>query len=423
MARGSTPTWLPLDRFFEIMGVHPFSANQLNSSELAPESACGEVWFQHMYQAPDQAAREDVADAIREAELKIASEIGYFLLPDWTVDERVVTTRPVRPELYAGVLGNVRGQSKSIESRWNMIITGGRKAKDVIVAGVTANGVVLSDLDGDDYKETVTLTADVTDFPDIVACEVRVYYPAGGVVPAAALDEWEVRPIRVTIVGNTATIIFKRWQIVNANLQERLNAASLDSTLDASYEDEVDLYRVSNDPQSMANLLWERSGPNGCASCSGTGCVACSFDTQTACLTVRNERLGIFAYEPATWDADNKLFNAARFLDCRDPDQLRIWYYSGYESKQPNVDCPRIQLDPFFEKIIAYFAAGILDRKVCSCNNSERFVEHWREDLARVGSEVSHQISPQDLDNPLGTQRGAIYAWKQLQRGDWRVHR
>jgi hypothetical protein len=81
-----------------------------------------------------------------------------------------------------------------------------------------------------------------------------------------------------------------------------------------------------------------------------------------------------------------------------------------------------VQLDPYFEKVIAYYAAALLDRAVCSCNNSERFVDHWREDLARLGADVSHQLSVEDLDNPLGTQRGAIYAWKQVKRWKWRVH-
>lgn len=424
MARGSTPTLLPLDRWFEIMGVHPFSANQLNSSTLAPPSTCGEVWFQHMYQNPDYVGREDVADAIREAELKLATEIGYFPLPDWVVEERLLTDRPARPELYAGTVGTIRGEAKSIDARWGMAIAGGRKTKDVIEADVVANGAALFDLDSDGYDETVRITVDVSAHAGITACEVRVFYPdSEGVVPAPALDEWEVRPIRVSIVGTTATIEFKRWQIVGADLQERLDANSLDSTVDASYLTTVDVYRVWNDPQSMATMLWDRSGPTTCQSCGGDGCVACEFNSQVACLHIRNKRLGIYAYQPATWVAADRQFVLARYTNCRDPDQLIISYYSGYESKQPNIDCPRVQMDPFFEKTIAYFAAALLDRDVCSCNNSERFVDHWREDLARVGREVSHQISPTDLDNPFGTTRGAVYAWKQIKRGDWRIRR
>jgi len=420
MARGTTPTLLPLDRWADIMGINPLSFNQLTSG-LISVSDCGEVWFQRMWQNPDQASREDVADAIREAEEKISSEIGYFLLPDWVVDERIQTIRPARPEVFAGTVGNLRGMPKSLQPKWNFIISGGQKTKTLITAGVAVDGAALSDLDGDGYFETVTITVTVTagDEP----CEVRVFYPAAGVVPAAALDDWEVKPIRVTIVGTTATIVFKRWQIVDAELQARLNAEALDSTVDANYLTTVDVYRVFNDPQSMANLLWERAGPNNsCSTCSGSGCTACAFDTQTGCFAVRDERLGIVAYQPATWDSDDEEFNVANFLNCRDPDQLRLWYYAGWQSDNPATECPRVQMDPFFEKVVAYYAAAILDRDVCSCNNSERFIDHWREDLARVGSEVSFQISPEDLDNPLGTQRGAIYAWKQLKRREWRVH-
>ncbi len=426
MARATTPTWLPLDRWREIMGISPFSFNQLTAVAplIIPVGDCGEVWFQHMYQSPDQASREDVGDAIREAEGKIASEIGYYLLPDWIVDERIQTIRPARPEVFAGTVGNLRGMPKSVQPKWNYIISGGRKAKDAIEEDVDIfGGGVLSDQDGDGFLETITFTVNVAAHPGITACEVRVYYPdTEAVVLSPALDEWEIRPINVSLVGNTATIVMKRWQVVVADIQERLDAASIAANA-AAFMDTVDVYRVFNDPQSMANLLWERAGPNNsCRNCNGSGCTACAFDAQTGCFLVRDERLGIVAYQPATWDSDEEQFTVANFLNCRDPDQLRIWYYAGWQSDHPATECPRVQMDPYFEKIVAYYAAAILDRDVCSCNNSERFIDHWREDLARVGSEVSFQISPEDLDNPLGTQRGAIYAWKQLKRREWRVH-
>jgi len=140
---------------------------------------------------------------------------------------------------------------------------------------------------------------------------------------------------------------------------------------------------------------------------------------------VRDERRGIVAYRPATWDAANDEFDSAGYAVCRDPDQLRIWYYSGYESDSPKVEFPRTQLDPFWEKLIAYFAAALIDRDVCSCNNSERFIDYWREDLARTRRDVAHQISPSDLDNPFGTTRGALEAWRKINspNGDWIVKR
>ena len=82
MARADQYTWLPLERWRELLGICPFSFNQLVSEDgLVPSGDCGEVWFQHAYQNTDYTAREDVAEAIRGAERNIASEAGYHLLP------------------------------------------------------------------------------------------------------------------------------------------------------------------------------------------------------------------------------------------------------------------------------------------------------------------------------------------------------
>ena len=425
MATARTKTWLPLDRWAEIFGISPLSFNQLFDSDLVDSGECGEVWFQHKYQNTDQVGREDLADAIREAELRLSSVLNYYMLPEWTVDERVKTARPARPEVYASTVGNLRGQAKSIGTRWNRIITGGRRASPLIEADVdvSAGGGALSDFDGDGYDETVTITVNIADDDIGDPSEVRVFYTSTDSGSFAADPAFEVRPVTVTVVGDIATIEFKRWQIVQITLQERLNAESLTATDNASYVTEVDVYRVWNDPQSMADLLWEREGPGGCPACGGAGCPSCDFVTQTGCFHVRDERLGIVAYRPAVWDADDEQFDSAEYVIGRDPEQLLISYYSGYESDNPLIIAPRTQLDPFFEKLIAYYAAAILDTAVCSCNNSERFVDYWREDMARTGQQVAHQISPSSLDNPFGTTRGGLYAWRKIKTGDWIIHR
>jgi len=427
VARAETPTWLPLDRFAEIIGVNPLHFNQLTSQFLPVGSHCGDVWFQKSWTLPDQAGREDVAEAINLAEQRLASEMKYYLLPDWIEDERIRTTRPARPELFARASMNIRGQLKSVDTRWDYVISGGQRQKLPIEVdvGITKAGGEILDLDGDSYFETVRFTVNVANVFLTSECEIRVYYPdTDPLVYLPAMDEWEIKPIKVTLVGNIATIEFKRWQTVLPTPQAIISPVSINGDLDASYLETVDVYRVFNDPQNMAELLWEvDQEPTGCSLCAGAGCPSCAFNSQDGCFHVRDERRGIVAYTPAIWDEANNRFNRTAYAVCRDPDQLRIWYYAGYESSHPGVQCPRIQLDPFLEKIIAHYAAAIIDRNLCSCNNVERFIDHWREDLARTGREVAYQVSPSDLDNPFGTTRGAVEAWRKINTGDWIVHR
>lgn len=411
MARATERTWLSLDRWAQIMGVHPMNFNQLFHDTLNPQSRdCADVWYQQDWQSANQISRETLALAIRDAELTIAEYVGYNLLPDWVADERQRTARPSRPELYPRNVSNVRGQAKSIEVDRKHIISGGIRGTTEIATGIS---VVRSDDDGDGFDElcTVTFATTVTE-----ACEIRLFYPGESGAPA-----WEIRPINVSLSGGTATVTFSVWQIVAKNNMVEINPDPIDAATAGSFETTVDAFRVYNDPSQMATLLWERD-PELCSSCSGTGCPRCTHASQTACLLARNRRLGFFAYESASWDADDEEWDAKALAVERDPDQLRLWYYSGYESTDPRVDCPRVELDPYWEKPVAYFAAGLLDRPICACNNAQEYVEHWREDLARIGTDRSFQVSPADLDNPFGTTRGAIAAWKAVQREGRKVH-
>ena len=82
-----------------------------------------------------------------------------------------------------------------------------------------------------------------------------------------------------------------------------------------------------------------------------------------------------------------------------------------------------VDMDPRFQQAVAHLSVTLLDRNVCSCNNVERFVDYWNEDLARNSREVSHQITFRDLGNPFGTARGAIDAWKTINMNGRRIRR
>jgi hypothetical protein len=300
---------------------------------------------------------------------------------------------------------------KSIDTRWGHVISGGIRAQSLIAASVA---VALSDIDGDGYSETCTVTVATTVTDEN---EIRVYYPGEG-------GDWryEVRPISVSISGGIATITFKRWQIVQYPEQERLDAADAANVIDAdaavTYYTTVDIYREYNDPQTQVSFLWENE-PTTCDSTS----TAASFTTQSGALFVRDQRLGIVGYAPGDWDASDGSFTPTCWDVGREPDQLRLYYYSGWRDKDPRKIRRYVDLDSYWEKAVIYYSICLLDRFTCDCANTERFVRYWREDLARQGAEVAHNVSMNDIDNPLGTCRGAIYAWRRILQGDRRVYR
>jgi hypothetical protein len=407
MARSDIITWLPLDDFFSIIGLNPLHANGLTSA-LFDNNACGSVWFQYSWQNSDRIGRDDLAMAIQEAEQEIAKEVGFNLVPDWTIEERLPHTRPLVPEMYNLSGTNPRGMFKSIELPRGHIITGGVKAKTIVTRSAA---VVRTDPNGDTYSElcTVAVATTVTDVN-----EIHVYYQGH-----LGEDAWEIRPIKVSISAGIATITFNSWQIVDEDTITDMNANAVDGDLVASYETTVDVYRVYNDPATQVQFMWENSPDLNCCST----CVACTLSTQAGCFHIREPRLGFVVPAPATWAESTSSFSTGEWTACREPDQIRFWYYSGYQDK--SIERYNVRMANYWRYAVAYFAASKLDRPVCGCSNVSQFIDKWRLDAmaSRDEAGININITPEQLTNKLGTTMGALYAWKRINQNGVRVRK
>jgi len=404
MARSDIRTWLSLDEWSQIIGLDPLAFNQLSSSTFRRNNTCGDIFFQSDWQHSDRVGRDTIAMAIQQAEQEIAREIGFNLIPDWTVDERLPYPRPAFPESFNLYGINPRYQLKSVELGKGYIISGGVKAKAVIQAGAA---VVRSDTDSDTFQETCTVTVPTT-VTDIN--EIRAYYPA-----KSGDDGWEIKPIKVSLSGANAVVTFKIWQIVAANKLETLNPDPLDAETAGNFETTVDIYRVYNDPATQAQLMWE-SEPVGCC---GT-CVACQFSSQAACFHLRDHRLGFAVPAPASWNSTDQTFDSAEFSACREPDQVRFWYYSGYRDN--SLARPYVELSPQWKYAIAFFAASKFERPVCGCSNVNQFIDKWRRDGA-FSSQEEGGMTAELAANRLGTSQGALYAYRTIQHSGVRVNK
>ena len=405
MARSDIRTWLPLDRWAEIIGLHPLHFNGLHSNDLIPDTVCGDVWFQYSWQHADRVGHEDVAMAIQQAEREIAAEVGYNLLPDWTAEERLPYPKPDVPGVYNVSGLNPRGMFNSVELKKAHVICGGRRAKSLIEAGAT---FTRSDTDSDGFKETCTVIAatSVTD-----ENEIALYYPAQD-----GDDGWEIRPIKVSLSGGNATITFKIWQVSAANKMGVFDPEPLDAEADASYETTVDIYRVYNDPSVQAQFLWENFPYlDSCGSC-----YACQMGSQYGCFHLRDARLGLAVPAPGTWDSDNERFDVAAWTNCRAPEQVKFWYYSGFENKR--LTRSKVEMAKYWEYAVAFYAASKLDRSVCGCSNVANFIDSWRMDvMLNANKSVSVTATPEILSNKLGTTKGAIYAYRRIHQDGIRI--
>lgn len=408
MALASVRTLLPLDTFARIAGVHPLHFNQVelhglpNMGDDSTVRTCGMPIFQYQWQTASRMGREDVAEAIAQAEQLMNAEMGFKLAPDWTVKDAVNAARPGNVGLFSGNSVGVRGQFNVVRASEGYIISGGIEAKSVIEAGAT---VVYSDPDSDGYPELATITSPTT---VVDANEIALYYPG-----ESGATDWEVRPLKkVTIVGGIATIECYRQQLVIPDLLTTLFPIGVDGTDDAYFLQTVDVYRHYNDPSDQAQLIYD-GGPI-CGICEGAGCSVCGFGIQTGCMVVRDHRLGMVSYQPGTWDVDGFRFEANAF---RAPDRLNLNYIAGWRDHR--AQRPLCDMDLRWARAITYFALSFLSRPICACEPIESQMKHWREDLAHNISErgisSSFRIPNKKFDNPFGTTRGALFAWEAIQ--------
>lgn len=410
MARASIKTLLPLDRFAAIVGMNPLHFNGVEDQtlapggkqELAPHNTCDDLLVQYPYQAADCVAREEIARAIADAETQITSWLGYSPAPAWVVDERVMLTRPFNPTFlnYSG--RDVRNFWQQVKLGQGYVISGGVEAWSLIQSGVV---VVYTDVDGDGYDEVATMAVptSITD-----ANEISVHYP--GKV-AAGDYTYEVRPITVRIAAGTATITCRREQLVGVEFIDRLVVGTADGQDNNDFLATVDVYRHYNDASQQAHLLWLQSWCN----CSNAGCSQCEGVSQTACLMPTDERNGLVTPQPGTWDGTS-VFTSSYLSECRMADKMRVWYRAGWRNQ--SLPMPNVQMDPDWERAVAYFALGLLDRPLCLCENLRAYTAYWTEDLASASSSaagsMTTRVSNMLLDNPLGTTRGAIFAWRRI---------
>ncbi|MEK0326309.1 MAG: hypothetical protein QQN63_11465, partial [Nitrosopumilus sp.] len=324
------------------------------------------------------------------------------LMPTWVRDEWRPTTRTFRPELTNISMTDIRGYDQTATLLKMNFITGGIEAKTVVEA---ASSIVYSDSDSDGYDETATVTATVT-FTD--PCEVAIFYPG-----KSGADNWEIRPIEVSIAAGVATITFRRELAVIENEMEKFDPSGVEGTTDALFLTGVDVYRRYNDPQKQVQFVWEPYSST-CPTCSGSGCAQCSFSTQEGCLLLRADpKLSQVVYHPATWNATTLEFDTAAWSLGRQPDLLRLWYYSGIRDK--SLSCSFNRMPEEWEQIVTYFAAAKLDRPLCECSNVSAWIDHWRKDLSIPGDN-NQRVDFDLLSNPFGTTRGAINAWLRVKR-------
>lgn len=384
MAVAKTTTKLKLDHFAQIMGLNPLHFNQVYVPGYEAH-VCGEPIYQYSWQNADRVGREEMAQAIGEAERLIEDNLYYQILPTYNVDERVtIDPRSVRVP--------------SVKLTQGYFISGGVRA---ISSVATGRPIAYSVADNNGYKHTGTIMVTVT-FTDKE--EVAIYYPGHN-----GDDSWRIEPTSVSIVGGVATIIVPRERLViESNLEGFGDDVAVDGTDDTQFLSTVDVSRDYLDGSQQADLLY--LSPN----CVAVG-IANEYSAQTASLLARDYMNSIVRIIPGNWDAINQNYVVQPCIGGHWPEMARVWYRAGWQDK--SLAYPTRVLDEQWARAVSYLAVTMLDRPLCGCNSLDKITSYYGVDILLETDQERYNLKTTTaiVNNPIGTTRAAINAWHLIQ--------
>lgn len=413
MARGSVETLLSLDRFARIMGINPAHFNQGYADAVFPvkSNRCEDVWAQESFQYSDHVGRDDLAREIAKAEDDLASLVGFWPAPKWIAQEVHQFPRHHRPDVIRSGGLNVRGFHVSVDLNYGKFIEAGQRATTLIGTATVAGLDLVYDLTPTVMTATITLPTTETD-----TCQIRAYLAGQSADPT-----WKFRdPTSVTIVGANVVLVYPSWQFIDPDLWYAYptiaDFGAINITVEANHVQSADVYREYNDTTATSAVFyWEPkphlTGAISCQTCGGSGCVTCALTTQNGCIFPRDVEIGTVCPVPAAYDADSSGWLESNWTECRDPDQVKVYYKAGLYSNRylRGLDCD--PLDESWARVIARLATSRLERPFCHCSHVTALSNDLRRDLSFAGEAGSFSVPFETLANPLGRRKGEVEAW------------
>lgn len=390
MSRASTPTLLSLARYASLIGIPPvhFSGG-FADTVWTLKGVCEEVWPQYAWQKDQIASREDLAQAIGDAEEEIARHLGYWPAPKWITAEEYLWPRPGY-NLY-----------NLLRARWGKIISPGRRATTLIDADAT---VTFSDPDDDDWDELATITANttVTD-----PKEIKIYFAGHADDPI-----WEIRPVRsITIASGVVTILLDSWLLIDPVLWEQYPTANefigINVTTTDNYVAEVAIYREYVDTTVSVEHYWlPGSGSGACLTEEEAIELGCDRTVEDGCFAVAVANTGVIRPSWSSYPVNGY------------PAGGKLWYLAGEQSERYLSGYTLDPLSEYWSQAIVWLATARLELTPCSCGPAQAYFDLYRRDLAFVGKDRARQIVTQDLINTsaFGTRFGEVKAWERVSK-------
>lgn len=417
-----------IEAWRRIIGYNPYHFWGLSNASTPLTSACNTLVKEYAWQGADAVGRQEIRNAIETAKNRLHEFLGYRVGQQYVTKELIYPRPNDRRMQYAYSI-DASGRWLSVNACEGYIQAMGAEAFTDIDTGAA---VAYSDEFSDGITDTGTLTvnlAGVTSDAD----EIAIYFNSADRLNGEGRTErWRIYPEEISISGNTATIKIRSWLLVRPVVYQgyRQNAIDPDNTGAGAnvFAQTLDVARRYTDPNGIttdtaqATLIWE-SPPYPSWYCVGGVCNGLAYDdsiddpaalaSSIARAGIRDAKRGEVYAGKAVYDADTQSFHAINWGGCRQPDRVVLRYLAGASIGEVE---SRLCYGGTWSQVVARLAAGELSRRICACDQANHELYRWQFDRSRTAgaNDEQYQISQGDLDNPLGTSAGAIYAWKQV---------
>lgn len=396
MAVARTYTHLSIDEWAAILQISPWDINQFQYPGTK-SAQCKDVIYQYGWQK-DHLSREEIAQAIADAERMIADELLYWPAPHYEVGETVIYPRPHQRELF-GYAGTPRGEWKSASAHWHRILSGGVLNRTFIG---TISGAALDPLDEDNDSIRETFTATITDaaIGSITdANELALYFREDDRHGETLDETWRVRPVRVTISGNTATFRGHRSILANPTSEYAVDTQPNDAKDSANYVTHIECWRTFTDTTATEALPYQ--GVAKWAVIPGCTSEGCQFAIRQLCISDQN-------YSQGQFSAD--LGNACDWpFPDREADKLVINYVSG-------VPLVNGRMDHFFAEIVAKLSVSLLANEKCGCDRTNRILDKLRAPVLKFQDKSADATSFAESENNFPMTFGGQWAWARIKQ-------
>jgi len=393
MARASTFLNLSIDEWSAIIGISPWDVNQMRYPGTK-SAQCQDVIFQYGW-IKDHMSREEIGEAIANAEAMITAELMYAPAPFYVIDESVAYPRNYNRQAW-GFAGDIRGDWKSVGLRFHKFIKGGVLNRTAI-GTISGADLTFQDLDGDGIQETFTAVITNVAIGSVVdPYEITLYFAAANRHGEPLDETWRIRPIRVSVVGNTATITGHKTILVNPTPEWAVNATELDATVASNYVSSVECYRTFTDDTATSALPYQgvaiwKNNPD----CTQD----CTFSIKELCLgQQQNEQGQIFASfgNACTWP-----------FPTREPDRVQINYVSG-------VPLVNGRMQKLYAQMVAYLSVSLLANEMCGCDRTNRILAKLRAPTLKFRDASADAQSFEESTNAFPQTYGAQWAWNRV---------